>query len=747
MQMNAPAPRNALDENRQGLMGKPVDRVEGRLKVMGKAPYAHEVVEGGIAAYGYIVQATISKGRVSTIDTSAAGRAPGVLLVMTHLNAPKQAPWGPIELPDRYARAIPQLSSSKIEYYGQPVAFVVANTFEQARSAATLINIAYAAVAGEHDMQSPQVLGEQQTTFFGEPLIDGSKDDFDKAFSTSAVTVDGRFTTPAHAAAPMEPPATLAYWEGRKLTVHCSAQLINSAQQGVASTLGIPLRNVRVVSRYIGGGFGSKLPIYGDVILSALAARELGRPVKTALTRQQMFHITSHRSDTVQRLRLGAAADGKLAAVGHEAWSNGARYDNFFEPSALQTRLLYAAPARYTPHYLAKLDLPVADSTRAPGEAVGMLALEVAMDELAEKLKLDPIELRLRNEPAQDQDKNVPFSSRNLVACMKDGATRFGWNQRSARPAQKREGRWLVGMGMAASIRSNVMMPSKCSVTLNRNGVLTVNMAMTDIGTGSYTVLTQVAAEMLGLPMAQVRMQLGDSDFPATPGSGGSWGAASSGSGLFDACTQLRAKLATKLGIDIADATFANGNLSGARKSETLGALAGTLGIEASGEILPGTMAKQFSQQAYGAHFAEVAVNIDSGEIRVRRLLGVFAAGRILNEKTARSQIIGAMIWGVGSALHEDAVIDKRDGHFVNHDLAEYHVPSHADIPNIDVHFLTEVDDKTNPLKIKGVGELGICGAGAAVANAVYNATGVRIREFPLTLDKVIAGLDAANFA
>ena len=372
-----------------------------------------------------------------------------------------------------------------------------------------------------------------------------------------------------------------------------------------------------------------------------------------------------------------------------------------------------------------------------------MLALEVAMDELAEKLGLDPIELRVRNEPTQDLDKNVPFSSRNLVACMKDGATRFGWGQRGAKPAQKREGRWLVGMGMAAAIRSNVMMPSKCEVALNRDGVLTVKMAMTDIGTGSYTVLTQIAAEMLGLPMQQVRMQLGDSDFPATPGSGGSWGAASSGSGLFDACTNLRAKLAAKMGINVADAIFANGNVSGAGKSENLGALAGTLGMQASGEISPGAMAKQFSQQAYGAHFAEVAVNMDTSEIRVRRLLGVFAAGRILNEKTAKSQISGAMIWGVGSALHEDAVIDKRDGHFVNHDLAEYHVPSHADIPKIDVHFLNEVDDKTNPLKIKGVGELGICGAGAAVANAVYNATGVRIRDFPMTLDKVIAGLSA----
>ena len=743
MQMNAPAPRNALDENRQGLMGKPVDRVDGRLKVMGKAPYAHEIVEGGLAAHGFVVQATISKGTITAIDTNAAQRAPGVLMVMTHLNAPKQAPWGPLELPDRYARSIPQISSSKVEYYGQPVAFVVADTFEQARSASKLITVAYAAVKGEHDMQSAQVKADRQTSFFGEPLIDGSKEEFDKAFEASAVKVDGRFTTPAQAAAPMEPPATVAYWDGKKLTVHCSAQLITSAQKGVASTLGIPLSDVRVVSRYIGGGFGSKLPIYGDVILSALAARELGRPVKTALTRQQMFHVTSHRSDTVQRLRLGASLDGKLAAVGHEAWSNGARYDNFFEPSALQTRLLYAAPARYTPHYLAKLDLPVADSTRAPGEAVGMLALEVAMDELAEKLGLDPIELRVRNEPTQDLDKNVPFSSRNLVACMKDGATRFGWGQRGAKPAQKREGRWLVGMGMAAAIRSNVMMPSKCEVALNRDGVLTVKMAMTDIGTGSYTVLTQIAAEMLGLPMQQVRMQLGDSDFPATPGSGGSWGAASSGSGLFDACTNLRAKLAAKMGINVADAIFANGNVSGAGKSEHLGALAGTLGMQASGEISPGAMAMQFSQQAYGAHFAEVAVNMDSGEIRVRRLLGVFAAGRILNEKTAKSQISGAMIWGVGSALHEDAVIDKRDGHFVNHDLAEYHVPSHADIPKIDVHFLNEVDDKTNPLKIKGVGELGICGAGAAVANAVYNATGVRIRDFPMTLDKVIAGLSA----
>jgi xanthine dehydrogenase YagR molybdenum-binding subunit len=744
MQMNTPSPVNALDENRQGLMGKPIDRVEGRLKVMGKAAYAHEMAEGGgKPAHGYMVQSTIAKGTVSAIDTSAAERAPGVLMVMTHLNAPKQSAWGPLELEDRYARSIPQLHSNKIDYYGQPVAFVVAETFEQARSASKLVAVNYAAEKGEYEMQSQLPKAELQKKFFGEPLVDGSKSDFEKAFASSNVTVDGTFITSAHAAAPMEPPATFAYWEGDKLTVHCSAQLINSAQKGVASTLGVPVGNVRLVSRYIGGGFGSKLPIYGDVILTAMAARQLRRPVKTALTRQQMFHITSHRSDTLQRLRLGASSDGKLNTVGHEAWSNSARYDDFFEPSALQTRLLYAAPARYTPHYLVKLDLPVSDSTRAPGEAVGMLVLEVAMDELAEKLKLDPVELRLRNEPAQDQDKNVPFSSRNLVACLKDGASRFGWNQRSAVPGQKREGRYMVGMGVASAIRNNMMMPSKCDVAIDRQGLLTVKMAMTDIGTGSYTVLTQIAAEMLGLPIERVKMELGDSNFPETPGSGGSWGAASSGSGLFDACTNLREKLATKMGIKAADAVFANGNISGGGKSESLGALAGTLGMQASGEIKPGAMAKQYSQQGYGAHFAEVAVNIDTGEIRVRRLLGVFAAGRILNEKTAKSQVSGAMIWGVGSVLHEDAVIDKRDGHFVNHDLAEYHVPSHADIPNIDVYFLNEVDDKTNPLKIKGVGELGICGAGAAVANAIYNATGVRVRDYPITLDKVRAGLEA----
>ena len=745
MQMNEPSPQNALDENRQGLIGKPLNRVDGRLKVMGKAPYAYEVqddAQAAHAAYGYIVEATIAKGTISAIDTAAAERSPGVLLVMTHKNAPKQAAWGPLDAKDRFARAFPQLGNNRVDYYGQAVAFVVAKNFEQARSAAHLIKVSYSAELGDYELAPNVAKGEKPGDKFGQKT-DSLIGDFESAFAAADIKLDATFTTPVHIHAQMEPHATLAYWKDGHVVIYCSTQLLVSAKNAVANTLKIAPSKVRIVSRYIGGGFGGKLPVFGDVMLSAMASRQLDRPVKTALTRQQMFHFTTHRSDTIQRLRLGASKDGKLTAIAHETWSHSARFDNFFESASMQTRTLYAAANRMTTHRLVKLDLPVSDSTRAPGESVGMLALEQAMDEMAEKLQLDPIEFRIRNEPTMDPEQNIPFSSRQLVGCMHEGAQRFGWAKRSARPGAHVEGQWLLGIGMAAATRGNHLMPSTCHVSIDSQGVLTVKMAMTDIGTGSYTVFTQIAAEMLGLPIEKVRMNLGDSDFPATPGSGGSFGAASAGSGLFDACTNLREILAQKLGIKMSEARFEGGHISGAGRGSSLAALAGVRGLEASGEIKPGSMTKKFSQQSYGAHFAEVAVNKDTGEIRLRRMLGVFAAGRILNQKTARSQAVGAMIWGVGAALHEQAVLDPRYGYFVNHNLADYHVPSHADIPAIEAYFLPEVDDKTNPLKIKGIGELGICGAGAAIANAVYNACGVRIRDFPLTLDKVLAGLES----
>ncbi|MDB5752163.1 MAG: xanthine dehydrogenase [Ramlibacter sp.] len=738
MEMNRPAPPNALDENRHGQIGRALDRVDGPQKVAGAAPYAYEVRHGEPPAYGWIVEATIARGRVRSVDATAAERAPGVLLVMTHRNVPKQAPWGPLEMDDRFARAKPCLADDRIAHYGEPVAFVVAQTLEQARSAAQLVRVEYDPEDGafqlQHNLAAADKPGDDE-----EP--DSANGDFAQSFTAAAVRVDLQYTTPVHIHAQMEPHAALAWWEGERVTVHCSSQLLESAQKCVANTLQIPQEKVRVVSRFIGGGFGGKLPIHAEVILSVLASRQLQRPVKTALTRQQMFHLTSHRTDTVQQLRLGAAADGTLQAISHESWSHCARFDNYLEPVVAATRSLYAGAHRFTRQRHVKLDLPVADSCRSPGEAVGMLTLECAMDELAEALGMDPLVLRLKNEPQQDPEKHVPFSSRQLAQCLHEGARRFGWDSRNARPAQVREGRWLVGMGMASASRGNKLQPSKCKVCLGADGVLVARMSMTDIGTGSYTVFTQVAAEMLGLPVEQVRMELGDSDFPPTAGSGGSFGAASAGSALYDACEKLRTKFAQSAGIDPAHADFGDGHVRGGGKSASLAKLAGPEGMEADGEIRPGAMAKAYSQQSYGAFFAEVAVDSDSGEVRLRRMLGVFAAGRILNEKTARSQLLGGMIWGVGAALHEAAAIDPRHGFFANHDIAEYHVPVHADIPALEVVLLPEVDDKANPLKIKGLGELGISGAAGALANAVYNACGVRVRDFPITLDKLLPGL------
>ena len=436
--------------------------------------------------------------------------------------------------------------------------------------------------------------------------------------------------------------------------------------------------------------------------------------------------------------------EGRILAIGHDVFSGNLPSEQTYEGAALQTRTLYAGANRLTRHRLAPLDIPIASSMRAPGESVGLMALECAMDELAEKLDLDPVELRVRNEPSEDPEKHIPYSSRHLVGSMQEGARRFGWDKRNPKPGQIRDGRWLVGMGMAAATRGNPLLRSKANVRLDPDGTATVRMAMTDIGTGTYTILAQIAAEMLGLPTEHVRVELGDTDFPQAAGSGGSWGAGSSGSALYEACNALREKLARTAGMDPAIARFADGSIATEEQSKRLTDLVGA-GMDADGEIRPGRNNKDFSQQSYGAHFAEVGVDEDTGEVRLHRMLGVFTAGRILNAKTARSQAIGGMVFGVGAALHEEMTLDPRFGYFVNHDLAEYHVPVHADIPAIEAIFLAELDDKSNPLKSKGIGELGICGAGASIANAVYNACGVRVRDYPITLDKLLPELPVAH--
>jgi xanthine dehydrogenase YagR molybdenum-binding subunit len=731
MEMDAPIGSNALDVGAQGVVGKPLDRVDGRLKVTGGARYAYEVEQGPKTAYGVLVEASIGKGRIKSIDTGSAERAPGVILVLTYRNAPEQGT-------GNHHAAHPVLTSPEVLYYGLPVAFVVAETFEEATAAAYLVRVKYDGAPGRYTLRSG--LGEARIPQEGPPP-DSAVGDFAGAFAAAPMQLDVTYTTPLQSQAMMEPHATLAMWDGDNLILHTSNQMLNQGRDAVARTLQIPVENVRLISPYIGGGFGSKLWVNADAILAAIAARQLNRPVKTALTRQQIFHVTTHRSDTIQRIRLGTDRDGRILAIGHDVFSGNLWSEQNYEGAALQTRTLYAGENRLTRHRLAPLDIPVASSMRAPGEAVGLLALECAIDELAEKLDLDPIELRLRNEPAADPEKHIPYSSRHLISCLQEGARRFGWDRRNSKPGQSRDGRWLVGMGVAAATRGNTLQLSKANVRLGPDGSAVVRMAMTDIGTGTYTILTQIAAEMLGLAPEQVRVELGDTSFPQASGSGGSYGAASSGSALFDACNNLRAKLARLAGMDPDSARFGDGRIEAAGQSRQLVDLVGPGGIDADGEIKPGATSTEFSQQSYGAHFAEVGVDIDTGEVRLRRMLGVFTAGRILNEKTARSQAIGGMIFGIGAALEEALILDPRFGCFVNHDLAEYHVPVHADVVDVDAIFLPELDAESNPLKSKGVGELGICGAGASIANAIYNACGVRVRDYPITLDKLISEL------
>jgi xanthine dehydrogenase YagR molybdenum-binding subunit len=554
----------------------------------------------------------------------------------------------------------------------------------------------------------------------------------------------------------MEPNACLAVPRGDDLIVYTSCQIVDAARASIAGTLQVPAERIHIVTPYVGGGFGSKLRIHYETILAVFAARALGRPVKVALTRQQIFHLVGVRPMSKQRVRLGAGRDGRLVAIAHEASMHTSRRVEFAELTATTTRSLYAAPHRLTRTRLVPLDLPRGEDVRAPGEAPGLLTVESAMDELAHALGMDPVELRIRNEPTLDPERGVPYSDRHLVDCLREGARRFGWERRPPEPASIREGQWLVGYGVAAAIRVHLQGPAKARVRLGADGTAVVLTDMTDIGTGTYTILTQVAADGLGLPPDRVRVELGRSEFPVSAGSAGSWGAGNSSTAVHRACAALREKLLTTAcddarsalhGLDPADAMFSGGRVSIGGASEALSEIVARdhpEGVDAEGEIV--FMAddpnyEAYAIHSYGAHFAEVGVDADTAEIRLRRMLGVFSVGRVLNAKTARSQLISGMIWGLGAALEEEAVVDPRSGAFVNRDLAQYLVPVHADIPEVDAVMLEGFDDKANVLGVKGLGELGICGAGAAVANAVFNATGVRVRDFPITLEKVLPGL------
>ena len=731
MKFDNPATENPID--RMKVVGHPHDRIDGPLKTSGTAHYAYEWHDKAPnAAYGYVVGAGIAKGRISSMNIQAARSAPGVLAVVTADNA------GKLGKGEKNTAIL--LGGPAIQHYHQAIAVVVAETFEQARAAAALIEVDYQRDRGEYDLAEvkPSVTTPQ------EDQPDSVTGDFATAFASSPIKLDATYTTPDQSHMAMEPHASMAVWEGDKLTVWTSNQMIDWCRSDLALTLNMPKENIRVLSPYIGGGFGGKLFLRSDALLAALGARAAKRPVKVMLSRPLIPNNTTHRPATIQQVRIGTDEAGHITAIAHESWS-GNLPEGEPETAVQQTNFLYAGANRHTGLRLAELDLPEGNAMRAPGEAPGMMVLEIAIDEIAEKAGVDPVEFRILNDTQVDPtNPDRPFSRRQLVECLRTGAQHFGWKRRNPTPGQIRDGRWLVGMGVAAGFRNNLVMTSGARVHLDARGTLTVETDMTDIGTGSYTIIAQTAAEMLGLPLENVVVQLGDSTFPVSAGSGGQWGANSSTAGVYAACVKLREAVANKLGFDPQNAVFTDGRVIVEGRSAPLtdAAAAGTLTAEDTIEF--GDLQEKYQQSTFAGHFVEVGVDIATGEVRVRRMLAVCAAGRILNPKTARSQVIGAMTMGLGAALMEELAVDTRLGYFVNHDLAAYEVPVHADIPVQEVIFLDDTDPVSSPMKAKGVGELGLCGVSAAVANAIYNATGVRVRDYPITLDKLLSGLPEA---
>jgi xanthine dehydrogenase YagR molybdenum-binding subunit len=732
-------------------IGAPINRTDAWAKVSGAARYtAEHQVEG--LTHAVLVTSTIPSGRVLRIDDSAAREVPGLLLVMTPQNAmrlPQETKDGKLQPP--IGRRLTLLQEDDVYYNNQPIAVVVADTYEHAREAAARLRIEYerkdAVLDFEQAKQSlhppEKVLSEDTDTERGN-LHDG--------LLASSVRVDATYTTPTENHNPLETHATIAEWNGDKLTIHESTQYMKGVQRIIASIFGIPPENVNAICPYTGGGFGSKGSLWSHAPLTAMAAKMLKRPVKLSLDRNQMFGPVGQRPITEQRLRLGAMDDGRLMASSHDtiAWTS--TIEDWIEPCGIVTRMMYESPNQETSHRLARMNLGTPTFMRAPGEATGTFALESAMDELAYELNMDPLALRLKNYTERDSGKNLPWSSKSLRQCYEIGAERFGWKDRNPQPRSMKQGNKLVGWGMATATYPTNRSAGECSATLRLDGSALFRSATQDLGTGTYTVMTQVAADAIGLPVQQVRFELGDSQMPEAPVSGGSTTVASVGPAVQAAGHALRLKLA---GIALAH-----------RDSPLFGATADRIGVE-NGELYlldepsrreamrdivarhgepvevtakaePGDEKKKYSMHSFGAVFVEVTVDEDLGEIRVPRVVGVYGVGKLMNEKTGYSQLMGGIVWGIGLALFEETVIDKRNGRAVNGNLAEYHVPTNADIQGIDVQIVDEDDPHVNPLGAKGIGEIGITGVGAAIANAVYHATGRRVRDLPITLDKVM---------
>ncbi|MGW7268573.1 xanthine dehydrogenase family protein molybdopterin-binding subunit [Streptomyces sp. NPDC054842] len=684
-------------------------RVEGRDKVTGAARYAGEIPFAELA-YGWLVLSTVTRGRIRSVEAASVLGMPGVLDVLHHGNAPRVDIdyVGMLGMPPDPTAAVFQ--HDRVPHAGWPVALVVAETSEQAREAAEALVVHYEEEG--HDVTfSPGRPDAYTMQGPGGPGVT-EKGDLDAELAASAVVLDAEYSTPEEHHNPMEPHAATARWDGGRLEVVDSNQGTVWVADELAKMFSLDPSSVRVRSEHVGGGFGSK-GLRAHQVAAVMAATTLSRPVRVVMTRRQMFSLAGYRSPTSQRLRLGADAEGRLRALEHTSLSATSTVHEFIESGAGPARVMYDAPAHHTANRVVRLDVPTPTFMRAPGEAPGSFALESAFDELAEKCGIDPIELRLRNEPEVGPVSGLPFSSRNLAACFREGARRFGWADRDPRPGLRRDGRWLIGTGTAAASFFAGAAPSTAAVTAEADGTFTVRISAADIGTGARTALTMVAADALEVPTERVRVRIGDSDFGPAMIAGGSMGTRSWAWAVTAAAEELRERLAVSDGLPPEGVTV---------RSDTTAAI-GAL--------------TQKERHSFGAQFAEVAVDVSTGEVRVRRMLGIFAAGRIVNPLTARGQFTGGMIWGISMALHEEAVRDRNTGAHYGADLAGYHVATHADIPHIEADWV-EDPDPDDPVGIKGIGEIGIVGAAAAVANAVWHATGVRHRTLPIRPDRVL---------
>ena len=730
------------------VIGQPLARIDGRDKVMGRARYAAEFSQSG-QAYAVVLDATVGLGRITGIDQASVAGMPGLVAVISHLNAPRLAyePHKGVIDPAAGER-LHVLQDDQVRFYGQPVAVIVADTLDHAERAAAALRITYAASRPMVDPSDPKA-----QAIVPEDAADKSRGDADGAFARAAVKIDARYEMARENHNPMEPHATVAAWNGDRLTLWSKSQFVVNEQGEIAAVFGIPAENVQVICPFVGGAFGTSLRTWPHVTLAAIAARQVNRPVKLVLTRKQMSFTTGHRPRTVQRIALGATSDGRLTSLIHEGTGETSRYEQFVEALTANSGFMYSCPNMSSRYRLTPLDTGTPTYMRGPGEASGVFALECAVDELAYALGMDPIELRRRNEPEIDEGENKPFSSRSLMKCCDLGAERFGWSRRDPRPRSMRDGRLLIGMGVASATYPAGHAPASALARLLPDGVAEVEVAASDMGPGTYTSMTQVAADSLGLPVEQVRFSLGRSEFPPAPPHGGSWTMASVGSAVRAACMAVQEEAAKRAIADQRSPVFGaaldgvewnegrlrrRGDASPGQAYRDIVASAGRpIEARASSQRDP-DVAERYSMHAFGAVFAEVAVDPDVGTIRVRRAQGAYGAGRIINPRLAASQCTGGMVGGIGMALMERTVLDPRDGRPVNAHMADYLVPVNLDIPELEAHFVEEQDPHVNPLGVKGLGEIALVGMAPAIANAVFHATGKRVRDLPIRIEDVL---------